>query len=94
MNDLIVGNPVLVVIDMQRSGGLSFAEAGMTTMPGFEGRVARIRSMVDKGLTLEQVKAANPTQGYRARYGSDTGLWTTDLFVTAVYNSLRPARKS
>ncbi len=47
MNELIVGKPVLVVIDMQRSGGLSFAEAGMTTMPGFADRVARIRRMVD-----------------------------------------------
>jgi glyoxylase-like metal-dependent hydrolase (beta-lactamase superfamily II) len=53
-----------------------------------------IKSMVDKGLTLEQVKAANPTRGYRTRYGSDTGPWTTDMFVEAVYNELRPVKKS
>jgi hypothetical protein len=52
----------------------------------------RIQSMKNKGLTLGQVKAANPTQGYRGRYGSDTGAWTTDMFVTAVYNGLTPAR--
>jgi glyoxylase-like metal-dependent hydrolase (beta-lactamase superfamily II) len=54
----------------------------------------RIKSMVDKGLTLEQVKAANPTLGYRGRYGADTGPWTTDMFVEAVYNSLRAAGRS
>ena len=47
-----------------------------------------IKELVDKGQTLEQVKAANPTQGYRARYGSDTGAWTTDMFVEAVFNGL------
>lgn len=54
----------------------------------------RIKSMADKGLTLAQVKAANPALGYRARYGSDTGPWTTDMFVEAVYNGLRPAGRS
>jgi glyoxylase-like metal-dependent hydrolase (beta-lactamase superfamily II) len=49
----------------------------------------RIKSLADKGLTLAQVKAANPALGYRGRYGSDTGPWTTDMFVEAVYNSLR-----
>jgi cyclase len=47
-----------------------------------------IKELVDKGQTLEQVKAANPTKGYRARYGSDTGAWTTDMFVEAVFNRL------
>jgi cyclase len=54
----------------------------------------RIQSMVDKGMTLEQIKAANPTQGYRARYGSDTGAWTTDMFVEAVFKGLTPKGKS
>ena len=54
----------------------------------------RIKSMVDKGLTLAQVKAANPTLGYRGRYGSDTGPWTTDMFVEAVYDGLRGAGRS
>ena len=49
----------------------------------------RIQDMVNRGMTLEQVKNANPTKGYRKEYGSDTGAWTTDMFVTAVYESLR-----
>jgi cyclase len=52
----------------------------------------RIQRMIDKGQTLDQVKTANPTQGYRARYGSDTGPWTTDMFVEAVYKGLTPSR--
>ena len=47
-----------------------------------------IQDLIDKGLALEQVKAANPTKGYRVRYGSDTGQWTTDMFVEAVFNGL------
>jgi cyclase len=47
-----------------------------------------IRDMIDKGLTLEQVRAADPTRGYRGRYGSDGGPWTTAMFVDAVFNDL------
>lgn len=45
----------------------------------------RIQDMAGKGFTLQQVKAADPTQGFRKRYGADTGSWTTDMFVEAVY---------
>jgi hypothetical protein len=48
-----------------------------------------IQDMVTKGMTLQQVKAANPTKGYRARFGSDSGPWTTEKFVEAVYNGLK-----
>ncbi len=48
----------------------------------------RIQDMINKGMTLEQVKAAQPTRDYDPRYGSTTGFWTTDKFVTAVYKSL------
>jgi cyclase len=51
-----------------------------------------VEDMVKKGMSLEQVKAANPTAGYRKRYGSDTGPWTTDMFVEAIYNALNSAR--
>ena len=56
-----------------------------------------IEDMVKKGMTLEQVKAANPTAGYRKRWGSDSGPWTTDMFVEAIYNGLKntkPAGKT
>jgi glyoxylase-like metal-dependent hydrolase (beta-lactamase superfamily II) len=48
----------------------------------------RIQDMVRKGMTLEQVKAARPTLEYDARYGSDTGPWTTAMFVEAAYRTL------
>ena len=51
-----------------------------------------IQDMIAKGRTLDQVKAANPTRGYRGRYGSDTGPWTTDMFVEAVYQSLKASK--
>jgi hypothetical protein len=51
-----------------------------------------IHDMIEKGMTLDQVKAANPTRGYRGRYGHDTGPWTTDMFVDAVYRSLKGSR--
>ena len=39
-------------------------------------------------MTLDQIKAADPTKEYRPRYGSDSGPWTTNMFVEAVYQSL------
>jgi cyclase len=48
----------------------------------------RVQAMVAKGMTLEQVKAARPTQGFDAVYGSNAGKWTTEMFVEAVYKSL------
>jgi glyoxylase-like metal-dependent hydrolase (beta-lactamase superfamily II) len=48
-----------------------------------------IQDMVNKGMTLAQVKAANPTKGYRGRWGKDSGPWTTDMFVEAVFNGLK-----
>src|SRR6266850_79047 len=51
-----------------------------------------IEDLVKKGMTLEQVKAANPTAGYRKRYGSDTGPWTTDMFVEAIYSGLKTGK--
>ncbi len=49
----------------------------------------RVRAMIKKGMTLEQVKAARPTLDYDPQYGATTGPWTTDKFVEAVYKSLK-----
>jgi len=49
----------------------------------------RIEDMVKKGMTLEQVKAAKPTVDYDPLYGGDSGVWTTEKFVEAVYKSLK-----
>ena len=48
----------------------------------------RIRDLMKQGLTLEQVKAASPARGYMRRYGSDTGPWTTNDFVEAIYQTM------
>ena len=48
----------------------------------------RVKAMVDKGMTLEQVKAARPTADYDPRYGTATGAWTTDMFIEAAYVTL------
>lgn len=42
----------------------------------------RIRDLKKQGLTLEQVKAASPTRGYKGRYGADSG------FIEAIYQTL------
>jgi len=52
----------------------------------------RFRSMIDKGMTLEQVKAARPTMDYDGLYGATTGFWTTDMFIEAAYKSLSAKR--
>jgi len=49
----------------------------------------RIKDMIAKGMTLEQVKAAEPTMDYDPRFGAKTGRWTTVMFVEAVYKSLK-----
>ncbi len=54
----------------------------------------RIRSMIAKGMTLQQVQAARPTFEFDPRYGSTTGPWTTRMFVEAVYNSLKATPKA
>jgi glyoxylase-like metal-dependent hydrolase (beta-lactamase superfamily II) len=48
----------------------------------------RVQDMIKKGLTLPQIQKADPTKGYRRRFGSDTGSWTTARFVEAVYKTL------
>jgi hypothetical protein len=50
----------------------------------------RFADAIKKGMTLEQVKNAKLVQDY-GRWASDTGFWTTDKFVEAVYESLKPA---
>jgi len=53
-----------------------------------------IEVLLKEGKTLAQVQAANPTAGYRARWGRETGPWTTAQFVEAIYTGLKgPAGK-
>jgi glyoxylase-like metal-dependent hydrolase (beta-lactamase superfamily II) len=48
----------------------------------------RIQDLIKKGQTLAQVRQADPVKGYRGRFGADTGPWTTNQFIEAVYKSL------
>jgi glyoxylase-like metal-dependent hydrolase (beta-lactamase superfamily II) len=53
----------------------------------------RIASLVDKGMTLEQVMATKPALDYDPRYGNDGGPWTSAMFVAAVYRDLAAKKK-
>jgi len=53
----------------------------------------RIEYYLGQGKTLEQVRALNPARGYRSRYGADSGSWTTQDFIDAIYRSLAARRK-
>jgi cyclase len=48
----------------------------------------RVQSMIARGQTLEQIKAARPTLDWEPRYGATSGRWTTPQFIEAVYRSL------
>jgi glyoxylase-like metal-dependent hydrolase (beta-lactamase superfamily II) len=52
----------------------------------------RMQDMVNKGMTLAQVKAAKPTSDYDLRFGATSGPWTTDMFVEAVFKTLKPKK--
>ena len=49
----------------------------------------RVKALTDAGASLQQVKAARVTADYDTQFGANTGPWTTDMFVEAVYTSLK-----
>jgi cyclase len=51
----------------------------------------RVRDMIKKGMTVEQVKAAKPTLDYDTEYASVNSFVSPDRFVEAVYKSLAPS---
>ncbi len=48
----------------------------------------RIEDAIKQGKTLAQIKDAKLTLDYDGIYGATTGIWTTDMFIEAVYKSL------
>jgi glyoxylase-like metal-dependent hydrolase (beta-lactamase superfamily II) len=52
----------------------------------------RVQDLMKKGMTLEQVKAAKPTEDWDGRLGRDKS-WTPDMFVEAIYKGLQNPRK-
>ena len=49
----------------------------------------QVQALIEQGLTLEQVIENRPTFGYEGRFGKETGSWTTEMFIEAVYRSLK-----
>jgi cyclase len=47
-----------------------------------------IADLIKQGKTLDQIKEARPTLAYEPQYGSQTGPWTTGMFVEAIYKNL------
>ena len=47
-----------------------------------------VADLIKQGKTLDQIKAARPALPYESRYGSQTGPWTTNMFIEAIYKSL------
>lgn len=47
-----------------------------------------IQDMIQRDMTLDQIEAASPAKAYESEYGSNSGPWTTNDFVRAVYESL------
>jgi cyclase len=45
--------------------------------------------LIDQGMSLAQVVEERPTFGYEGRFGADSGPWTTEMFIEAVYRSLK-----
>ena len=52
----------------------------------------RVREMVKKNMTLDQVKAAKPALEYDGLYGKQAD-WTGDMFLELVYKELAAANK-
>ena len=48
--------------------------------------------MVEKGMTLAQVRAAHPTLDYDGIYANPGGAWTGEMFLEAVSRDLSPKR--
>ena len=48
----------------------------------------RLRAMINKGMTRDQIEAARPTMDYDPLFGATSGPWTTDMFVEAAWRSL------
>lgn len=50
---LIVGNPVLAVVDMQEAGDMPAEEVGIEHMPGYDGRIERAQSLIEAARAAE-----------------------------------------
>ena len=51
----------------------------------------RVKALIDGGATLQQVRTARVTADYDTQFVANTGAWMTDMFVEAVYSSVKAA---
>jgi hypothetical protein len=51
----------------------------------------RVQAMIKKGASLHEVLAARVSADYDARFGANSGPWTTAMFIDAIYTSLKQA---
>jgi cyclase len=52
----------------------------------------RVQDSIRKGKTLDQIKAARPTEDWDPRFGQDKS-WTPDMFIEAIYKGLTAQKK-
>lgn len=52
-----------------------------------------VAAMMKQHKSLQQIEAARPAEAYEPRYGSNTGAWTTNMFIEAMYRSLLASKK-
>ena len=50
----------------------------------------RVQALIKQGASSEQVQAARVTADFDGRFGATSGPWTTNMFLEAVYRSLKP----
>ena len=53
----------------------------------------RVQAMINKGASLQDVLSARVSADYDARFGANSGPWTTAMFIEAVYTSLKNPRR-
>ncbi len=54
----------------------------------------RVAQMIQRGMSLKQILATDPAQGFKSRYGTSRSGWTADMFVSAIYESLMQQRRA
>ena len=78
-------------VTIDNKSGATYSNAALKLVAGDINR-AKDRGQGGRMMDIA-VKAASPAKGYIGRYGSDTGPWTTTMFVEAVYKSLTDKKR-
>lgn len=52
----------------------------------------RVRFSAESGMILEEILDSQPALGYVPQYGAESGSWTTEMFIEAVYRTMERVR--